>query len=534
MASLRRCVAIAGFAVAGTVVLAPAAQGVDAVRIVNNSGRSADNVWVVLHGGSSSDGQLPADTPRKLSQLSGQQFTLGNANAGLRLFFSYDHPVAFNVDPNVSKTRFDFVELNNASGGGVADLTSVDWFAIPFKLETLDAAGGVVGTLQSPNTDVLLNALSGVAGPGAIVTTDTGAFARILAPTKAPGSYPDLTPYVQSLNGLTITIHGRFDPTNTIYVYTGTFAPNGDITLNGTLNGSPGQPLGVTGATLPHAAYTNTSGVTGQDYTVGGTPHTLTDNDVYSAIYRDVVTGLSLGYVGGRYGNDSSAWYPLDGSPSPPAFSAARSSFPGFVAYDQWAAVIGQYSDAYGFPFHDRYQGHSVLLGLNPPATVLRITIKPDAAPPSGGSGGGGGPGGSGGSDAGAGPTPPEPPPPTGTALVRALDLRASAIVRRGRATVGEAACPAMCGTVRLLATTSSAGVARKRRLRTTTVGHGATRVATGESRPLVLTLTAKARRALAHKRRLRVALTVSVTADGATGRVTRPLALRSPARSKR
>jgi hypothetical protein len=531
----RRWLATLGCVAAGVATLAPPAHAVDSVSIVNDSGRSADTVWVLLHGGSSSDGQLPADTPRKLSQLPGQAFTLGGANAGLRLFFSYDKPAAAGDDPNVSKTRFDFVELNNASGGAVANLTNVDWFAIPFKLETLDGSGRVLGTLQSPNTDVLLGALSGIAGPGAIRTTDNGEFARILAPTKAPGSYADLTPYIQSLAGLTITIDGQFDPSSTRYVYTGTFAANGDITLSGTLNGSPGQPLGIAGATLPHAAYANTSGVPGQDYTVGGAPHTVPDNDVYSAIYRDVVTGLSLGYIGGRYGTDSAAWYPLDHSPSPPAFSAARSSFPGFVAYDQWAEVIGQQSDAYGFPFHDRYQGHSVLLGLNAPATTLRITIKPDAAPASSGGGGSGGAAAGAASSAGA-PLVPDAPP-SGAALLRELQLRRSAVVsRNGSVTVGEATCPSVCGTVTLTATSSDASVARARRKpKRTIVGRGSVRVGPGETRPLVIRLTAKARRALVRKGRLGVSLAVSVADPGAAvARATGKLTLRRPARSKR
>jgi hypothetical protein len=548
MAHLRSLLPAFGV-VALMAALAPAAQAIDTVKIVNDSGKSPDNVYVNLHGGSSADGQLPADTPKKLSQLSGQQFTLGGANAGLRLFFSYDAPVAFDVDPNVSKTRFDFIELNNFTGGAVADLTSVDWFAIPFKLETLNASGGVVGTLQSPNTDVLLNALSGIAGPGAILKTDSNAFARILAPTKAPSAYPDLTPYIHSLNGLPITIHGVFDPTATTYVYTGTFQANGDITLTGTLSsGGPPKALHIDGSTLPHAAYANTSGVTGNDYTLDGVPHTLTDNDVYAAIYRDIVTGLSLGYIGGKYGNNSDVWYPIDHSRSPDAFAAARTTPPGFVAFDQWADVIGQKSDAYGFPFHDRYQGHSVQLGLNAPATTLRITIKPDQAP-SGGDGDGGGGGGGGGSssapaagsaaatpptEAGGAPLVPAPPL-DGDALLDALKVpRVATVARNGSAIVGTATCPPVCGAVRLSATSTAgaSAAATKRRPKVLVAGRGATRVATGESRKLVLRLTAKARRLLARKRSLRVALTVSVVSpSGVATRAKRSLTLKRAAR---
>src|SRR3954452_11259820 len=113
------------------IFLAPCVQALD-VRIVNHSGRPADHVYVMLHGGSSTDGKLTNDAPKRLSDIAGRDFRLGSLPGG-RIFFSYDDPVTA-AEPPRSKTRYDKVEL---SIPGVANLTAVDFFGIPFRLEAL-------------------------------------------------------------------------------------------------------------------------------------------------------------------------------------------------------------------------------------------------------------------------------------------------------------------------------------------------------------------------------------------------------------
>ena len=106
-------------------------------------------------------------------------------------------------------------------------------------------------------------------------------------------------------------------------------------------------------------------------------PKPVTTNDVYAAIYRDLITGFDFGYMGGKYGSNSGAWYGT--TPYNPPYAAARKANDGY--YNQYASIIAANADAYGFPFQDVNQ--KVQVFLNPDAShnnvaALRITILPD------------------------------------------------------------------------------------------------------------------------------------------------------------
>jgi hypothetical protein len=57
------------------------AQGLT-VQIVNQSGRPPENVYVMLGNGSSSDGKLINDTPKRLSDIAGGTFQLAPSRRG--------------------------------------------------------------------------------------------------------------------------------------------------------------------------------------------------------------------------------------------------------------------------------------------------------------------------------------------------------------------------------------------------------------------------------------------------------------------
>jgi hypothetical protein len=183
-------------------------------------------------------------------------------------------------------------------------------------------------------------------------------------------------PYVNSVAGQALTISGtyvgRIAPTPSTYNYSGTFAQDGTITLSGTLVPPPNpanQPLKIDGVTLPDAIYSNNG-----PYTVGGKPAQVADNDVYAAIYRDVVTGFDFGFVGGKYGSDSAGWYGT--TPYHPPYACAPNTADPF--YNQYALLIAANFGAYGFPFADLLG--NVQVGLNNAVATLRITILPDDA----------------------------------------------------------------------------------------------------------------------------------------------------------
>jgi hypothetical protein len=324
-------------------------------------------VYVMLAGGSSSDGQLSDRVGTKLSALRGGRFTLGPLSG--RIFFSYGSPVT-DAEPPRSPTRYDKVELTYP---GVANLTAVDFFGIPFKLQARRGTGKVLGTLAwNAPTDTVEKALLRIPGARrALVRTRSGGFARILSPQLRPGSYPSFTGFVRSLNGARFALHGAFfgSPFQT-FSYAGRFGGAGTTTLSGTTtpqSGAPtrGQALSVGGSKLSAAIYT----VNGP-YRWGGATHMVSDNDVYAAIYRDLISGFAWGYWGGKYGNDSAEWQ------NKPPFQAARKKKTRFATYDEYAAVVYRYSNAYGFSFSDTGP-KQVQLPLGGVAT-LQITILSD------------------------------------------------------------------------------------------------------------------------------------------------------------
>ena len=94
--------------------------------------------------------QLRNQEPVRLSAIARRRFTLDSLPAG-RILFSFDSPVTSAEAPR-SPVRYDKVELTYP---GVANLTAVDFFGIPFRL-----------------------------------------FVRFLSPQLSPSSFPSFAPYV--------------------------------------------------------------------------------------------------------------------------------------------------------------------------------------------------------------------------------------------------------------------------------------------------------------------------------------------------
>lgn len=344
------------------------------VEIVNETGRDPSTINLLLHNGSSTDGKMPAETSVPLSGIPGQSFELGNINAG-RLFVSFDQPVTA-AEPPTYPVRNDKIEFTNP---GKANLTSVDFFGIPMDIQTLDSNGNVLESLsfQCHTSTIQPALLANQGGPAAQILTSGGAFSRILSPQLAPTAYPQMTGYLNFMAGKTIQLQSKFfgNPYQTTN-YSGTFQPDGSITLTGTIT-TPGtnstitgQPLAIQGASLLEAVYTGNG-----DYAVGGNPAQVADNDVYAVIYRDVAAGFALGYWGGKYGNNSASWF------GQPPFAAAWSSPPAFTPYfHQYASTIAKYSDSYGFSFSDVGPAQ-VQASLDSSVATMRVIIDSDEGP---------------------------------------------------------------------------------------------------------------------------------------------------------
>lgn len=383
---------LAALVALGSCAALPSAASALQVQIVNGSTQPSTSVYVMLHGGSSSDGQLPADQGVALSSLkvdpkSGHPaFELNGFFSG-RIYVSYGAKVT-NGETNQSPTRFDKIEMTSGTPTPVANLTAVDFFGIPFNLEAFNGSASL-GKRTMPYADGLFSALQKVGSASATVRSG-GKIVRVLSPQHAPGAYGSMQGYVRSMAGQTITLQGAFFGSPfTTYDYSGAFAADGALTLTGTYttyNGaSPsqpiaGQPLAVSGPDLVAGIYPGTG-----TYTVGG--HAPAVNDMYEAMFTQLMSGFAWGYWGGRWGNNTRNWCT---SPDPrgfcltgfdqPAFAAARTSPAPFTpAFNEYANVIYAQTGAYGFSYADTGQA-TPLLPLND-ATALRISIVADQAP---------------------------------------------------------------------------------------------------------------------------------------------------------
>lgn len=386
MRSFRRRSVLAAFgAVLG--LAAPAAAAPLTVEVVNNSGKDPSQVWLSLFNGPSADGKLPDNTPVTLQSLgASSSFQLGDIGAG-RLFVSYGSEGATQFTSTSSPIRNDKVEFTNP---GVADLTAVDFFGIPMDIQTLDAGGNVLESLAFRcYTQTINDALLALPGGQSGVINNAQGIAKILSPQMPGTNYPLMTDYIASMAGKSITVDSQYDgwpaagypPAKADM--TGTFQPDGSITLSGTITPAPQQPppgqstpsatgnqLTISGDSMAAAVYSNNG-----TYLKNGVAGQVGDNDVWAVIYRDVVAGFALGYWGGRYGNSSSAWL------RQPAFQNAWASSPPFTPYfHQYGATITEYSDAYGFPFTD-LSPYTVQAGLGPQVATMRVIINPDTGP---------------------------------------------------------------------------------------------------------------------------------------------------------
>ena len=479
---------------------APTARALE-LQIDNQSGKPDSDVYVTLFAGGPFNASLfQNNVPVKLSnvpEVNGTRQVDVNQLVAGRLYISYGASVNISV-PFDSRTRFDWTEFTvTPSSSDVANLTRVDMFGIPMRLDTLDASGNVLETLSEANADAIFDALRAIpGGPSAVVRGENKEIVRILSPNRAD-DYPKLTAYVKAMNGQTITLQGRFfGAPQAVWNYSGTFERDGSITLNGSTN-----PPGQAPASIPVKGTQLIADIP----TGGNTPNTA-----QGAIYRDLLAGFATGLWGGRYGNDDlgfctnpaadplGSWCPTGFNK--PAFGEARPAPTPYAACEQYAAVINSLSDAYGNPYSDAAKPAQISLrqpGDGGPVAALRLTILPDTGnsrPVQGGN-------------------------PNCGPLLDELDVPHSLRVSNPRSIVmGRAACPPVCGTVESTASAALARAARVRRARRpTVVARDRTQVPTGQKRELTLALTPAGRRLLRRSGHLRTRLRVMVTSP--TGR---------------
>jgi hypothetical protein len=438
-------------AVALTGLAAPASASALQLHIVNESGRPSSEVFVDIAGSEFNVEGAANDQPVALSDIPNQEVTINKLISG-RVYVSYGSPVAEGVPFN-SPTRFDWAELTvTPVPEDAANLTAVNQFGIGMRLTTLGQMGEPIDSVGSTYSNTIFAALQQIpGGPESTIRNSKGEIVRVLSPDTPGSAYAPLTEYVHSMAGQTITLHTAFFGTPfTTSEYSGEFQPDGSITLEGTKNEGkeakdavPAPPISVSGPELIEDIYT------------GGTG----PNDLERAVLRDLFSGFSVGLWGGRYGNDASAfctnynttpqgsWCPTGFNV--PAFAEARTTPAPFPAYEQYAAVINQFSDVYGNPYSDASKKVQVTLD-QPHVKTLQLTILPDsppAEPTNTGSGNG---------PAKTEPVTPAKPPATnhkkGSPKVSrsqvSFALAFKSRLKHGKLSVGRLSCSGACGKV--------------------------------------------------------------------------------------
>ena len=173
------------------------------------------------------------NVPKPLDQIPGEELEIEEIGSG-RIYVAYGAGVTEQTT-FASPTRFDWAELNVSPGSktDVANLTAVDQFGIGMRLDTYGVTDQLKETIGAANSNTIFNALQQIPGGPEATMKNGSEFIRVLSPNKS-SVYPPLTEYVQSMAGQTITLHTAFfkAPFATS-VYSGTFAADGSITLDG-------------------------------------------------------------------------------------------------------------------------------------------------------------------------------------------------------------------------------------------------------------------------------------------------------------
>ncbi len=397
---IRSSCCLAFLAIASFAVPASAIQ----LSFTNSSSYANDQVYVWF-GGAAEAGYNLKITGQTQNITLGKSYTLADLAAGLtlgrlvsgRAYVSLGAPLpdpgrngagspirypgVFPGDDGYN-TRWDFVELTNTpSSSDVADLTSMDNFAVPLTLQLKHQGVPLAG----PNTSAgwkghydaqVIAALSALADPaGSNVRRVDGEFIRVQGANSVPLLYQNQLGDPRSMNAYLASIKAANRATildgtafATNYRYSAAIDAGGNYVLTkaGGSASTPGRILipasykaGPNPAdptvTLAESLY-----MSNPWYSVDGGPVGPTQNNLAGATARDLYAALNLGYVNSDHLVAASDTvnpalvgkhvYELTGS-------ELRELTIGFGEVNQfyniYAAAIRDLSDSYGFAYSD-------------------------------------------------------------------------------------------------------------------------------------------------------------------------------------
>jgi hypothetical protein len=346
-------------------------------------------------------GQSPAQTPNPPQN----QPPLYNIPA-------FSQPTFYPTNPNGAVTsdtgRYNYIELSGGSSTMISpDITYINYYSVPIQMtRASDEAtrGAPISQAALNNLQAKLAALSG--NSSAVVVQDANGVARIVSPDSGPtaqAAYPTLSAYITNAFGAgakTIQLTNNYSGTGvnepplfTAQTYTGTTVTyaNDTLTITGT---SDNEDIGAytltwvgTPEELTQAIYAAVLG--GYSVTYDGGTGTITngntgDNNVFSAITRDLLAGFSFGFInsdsqalGSAIGDlTSGQWMTLSYEN---AFLNAQTNQEYF---NQWAAAFAEvFGDVYTFPFNDFFADFAPELNVNAGDTLTVTLLDYTAVP---------------------------------------------------------------------------------------------------------------------------------------------------------
>jgi hypothetical protein len=299
---------------------------------------------------------------------------------GGRVFVSLGAGVANPPEPVNSNipsyhVRHDKFELTYSAtnSASCADLTSVDFFSLPLEINTYHSGSTTpVDTLTYRiSADALKTELAALAGDSSnVLLTDANGFLRVLSPRTTTVTqiqyYPPIQPYIDAVKVWQGQGHA-YTTIEDLYSHLGStpatqtqnYSFQATIEADGSLKMVGGGDLVGQGHTILVAAANMAQGIYlgNVAWTVDGQADSFANNDVYGAAVRDVLAGFNLGFMasetidpntGTAFGAESSKlWWR-----STRAFEYLQ---PSHTYYNQYAKVIADNSDSYGYPFSDRW-----------------------------------------------------------------------------------------------------------------------------------------------------------------------------------
>jgi len=336
--------------------------------------------------------------------------------------------------------RFDKLEATfNGAAADVADLTSIDFWAIPMSLKAtykgaepagieIYQATGLIGA-TTPETiykDLLALTAKPVSGiapqrgqpfaahvPGSFAPKLTQ-FARltgpqVYGPIYPPGfpilPYDTLEKYLKYLlaqypsSAPLAAIQGTYEGTALgkppkvpktgpqsphTYDLKADISKDLTITLTGTVTPKAAGPSVPKTLTFHKDALLNPAGIYGCNLRPG--------NDLDGWIAGDLTMGLTIGAIGSTaiVGGTavgqmpSASWYNLSKDQLYASLQPTKPELAklGLAYYNQWAATLTPLSDAYNFPYNDRLSKDKVLVSLDPKfVDTLAVTLESALVP---------------------------------------------------------------------------------------------------------------------------------------------------------